>query len=53
MYFWKLLCRVFYRKVCFLHGDWGYRMVVQSVGWGLRHSCVFILTRSAYGFLSK
>lgn len=22
MNFWKLLCRVFYRKMCFLHGDW-------------------------------
>ena len=53
MYFWKLLCRVFYRKVCFLHGGWWYRMVVKSVGWGLRHICVSILTRSAYGFLSK
>ena len=52
-YFWKLLGRVFYRKVCFLHGGWWYRMVVKSVGWGLRHICVSILTCSAYGFLSK
>lgn len=53
IYFWKLLCRVLYKRMCSLCGGWLYRVLAKSMGWDLRPICVCVLTLSGYMSLGK